>query len=516
MKNEGGKVKAILIAIISILVIAFFAVLIVFKIRGNDDKKNGKAAAAPNADTMTYIKETDTEYTFIDSNGNVRTLKKNSVGTIAFNMNEGNVLHNNSMYAKKDDSYQIIDFNGNKLYEADSISLLNYSEDAVLYQVRKDGKNGVVNAKGEEIIKPEHSESFDAFSASHIDGYVAIEEYDSELDRDALLIFNKDGQRVYKGPIDESSFSATMAKGGTTNSGVSLIVARKDKTNIGVINLKTGEEFNTITDNGDQIIDIDIKGNYALISSYAKGSSDTAIKTYYWFGEDGKVTKKLNLTDKEYISYWNGSQSEEYTIYKNYTNNEEIAIDKYGKEVYKTTGGSLTQRQHTNGISDKTISYVIDNKQRAYKTIKSDGTVLFEDKAVSVVGNKYVAVGTSLYKHDGSLYMENVKGYMSVYDLDIIKTADKIIIENQEGKTIEKEATYNLGKEAELLTDNYVAIKDNKKVKIINMKDLSIKELDFDSANSIYLKKGYICVVEKDSTREYYNANGDKIYTSKK
>ncbi|MBR2705267.1 MAG: hypothetical protein IKE91_07345 [Clostridia bacterium] len=517
MKNENGKAKAILIAIIAILLIALFAVLIVFKFIGNGNKKNEDSAKAAQTDTMTYVATTDKDYVFIDTNANVRKIKKDSLGKNAISMNEGTTIYNNSLLVKNDDGYAIIDFNGNKIYEAESIKIVESTKEATLYEVRKDGKSSIVNAKGEEIIKPEHSELFSSFGVADLDGYIYVTEYASEFSGDALNVYDKDGKRVYRGPVD-SSFSGYTANGGITRSGVPLLVARKNATSIGVINLKTGEEFNTITDNNDHAIDIDIKGNYAVIKSYARGTygadQGDNIVTYYWFGEDGKVSKKLNLTDKEYISYWNGSLTEDYTIYKNYTTNEETAIDKYGKDVYKTTG-SLSQKQYTNSITGKTTSYVIEEVKRKYKTIKSDGSVLFEDKAVSAVGNKYVASGTTLYKQDGTQYMENIKGYISVYNLDIIKTADKIIIENQEGKSIEKPADFDLGKEAKLLNDNTVVLTNDKKFIVINMNDLSMKELDFSTARSAYVEEGYIMTYGTGSTREYYNANGDKIYTYK-
>ena len=118
-------------------------------------------------------------------------------------------------------------------------------------------------------------------------------------------------------------------------------------------------------------------------------------------------------------------------------------------------------------------------------------------------------------KQDGTQYMENIKGYISVYNLDIIKTADKIIIENQEGKSIEKPADFDLGKEAKLLNDNTVVLTNDKKFIVINMNDLSMKELDFSTARSAYVEEGYIMTYGTGSTREYYNANGDKIYTYK-
>lgn len=512
MKNENGGSKAIFIAIISVIVLAFFAVLLVFKFKGNGNK-NGEAAAAAYTDTMTYIETTDSDYVFIDSNANVRKIKKDSIGSIAFNMNEGTVLYHNSILTKKDDKYVVVDFNGKTLYESDFITRLLQNKDTTLYQFEENGKYGIINAKGEVVVKPEHSEYFGTFDSSKISEYIYVVEYDSELKDKVLVIFDKDGNQKYKGQV-EYGFTGNSAKCGKTRTGVNLITARKNETTINVINLNTGEEFNTVTDNNDHAIDIEIKGNCAVVKSYAKGTyganQGDEITKYYWFGEDGKVSKTIAKAENESVYFWNGSEDEEYTIYTN-ASNEKIAINKYGKEVYKSTG-SLSQRQFTNTITGVTTSYIIDSVGNNYKIIKEDGTTLFEGK-LGIVGNKYVSSGTTLYKHDGTKYLENIKGYTSVYNLEIIKTADKIIIENQDGKTLEKDANYDLGNEAKLLNNDTVVLLNNKKLKVVNMNDLSMKELDFSSASYVFVRDGFITVTGKDSKYEYYNANGDKIYT---
>lgn len=521
MKNESGKAKAILITVISILIIALIAVLVIFKIKGNGNSdKNGESNEKNSgySDTMSYIETTDKDYVFIDSNANVRKIKKDSFDKIVNNLNEGDVIYNNSLLVKKNDNYMIVDFNGKKLFESrEYIERLTQSKDGTIYQYREDGKYGLLNAKGEVLVKPEEYDELFESLESKLDPYVYTADYSSDSTGYDLVIFDKDGKKAYEGVVDSDSLFGN--KCGKTRSGVNLIAIRKDKTTITVVNLNTGEEFNTITDNNDHAIEISIKGNVAEITSYARGTyganQGDEIKTYYWFGEDGKVSKTLKLADGESLNLWNGSSEEEYTIYRN-ANNENFAINKYGKEIYKSTN-SLSQVQYTNEITGVTTSYLVENLgNKSYKTIKSDGTVLFEDKGVGVVGNKYVSSGTTIYKHDGTQYMENLKGYKSLYNLDIIKTEDKYIIENQEGKSIEKDLEFDLGKEARLLDDNTVVLMNNKKINIVNMNDLSMKELDFSDASYVFVKKGYISVSGKDSGYEYYNANGDKIYTKSK
>lgn len=520
MKNESGKTKAILIATISVLV-ALVAILVIFKFKGNGNsgknaENNGESAGY--SDTMSYVETTDKEYVFIDSNANVRKIKKDSVDKIVTNLNEGDVIYNNSLLAKKNDNYVIVDFNGKKVFESSEyIERLVQSKDGTLYQYRENGKYGLVNAKGEVLVKPDkYDELFKALE-SKLDPYVYTADYSSGSTGYDLVIFDKDGKKVYEGVVDSNSLYGN--KCGKTRSGVNLIAIRKDKTTLTVVDLNTGDEINTITDNNDHAIEIETKGNIAIITSYAKGTyganQGDEIKTYYWFGEDGKVSKTLKLAEGENLHLWNGSEDEDFTIYTN-ANRENIVINMYGKEIYKSTN-SLSQKYYTNEITGETKSYIIEDLGgKKYKTIKSDGTVLFEDKAVGVVGNKYVSSGTTIYKHDGTQYMENLKGYKSLYNLDIIKAEDKYIIENQDGKSIEKDIEFDLGKEARLLNDDTVVLMNNKKINIVNMNDLSMKELDFSDASYVFVKNGYISVSGKDLGYEYYNAKGEKIYTKSK
>lgn len=521
MKNESGKTKVILITIISILVVTLIALLVIFKFKGNGNSdKNGKNnnGATGYSDIMSYIETTDKDYVFIDSNANVRKIKKDSFDKIVNDLNEGDVIYNNSLLVKKNDNYMIVDFNGKKLFESSEyIDRLVQSKDGTLYQYRENGKYGLLDAKGEVLVKAEvYDEPFKAIE-SELDPYVYTADYSSGSTGYDMVIFDKDGKKVYEGVVNSSSVYGNDC--GKTRSGVNLLAIRKDKTTITVVNLNTGEEFNTITDNNDHNIEISIEGNVAEITSYARGTyganQGDEIKTYYWFGEDGKVSKTLKLADGESLHLWNGSNEEVCTIYTN-TNKENIAINMYGKEIYKSTN-TLSQVQYTNEITGETIMYIVEDLgKKSYKTIKSDGTVLFEDKGVGVVGNKYVSSGTTIYKHDGTQYMENLKGYKSVYNLDIIKSEDKYIIENQDGKSIEKDLEFDFGKEAKLLNDNTVVLMNNKKINIVNMNDLSMKELDFSDASYVFVEKGYIYVSGKDSGYEYYNSNGDKIYTRSK
>lgn len=514
MKNDNGGTKTIFIAVISILIIALVAILVVFKFKGSNNNNGNNGGSTGYTENMSFIESNDNEYVFIDTNCNVRKLKKDSIGNIS-SMNEGEVLYKNSMLAKKDGKASIIDFNGKTLYGPAEVELLTNSKEAVLYQFRDNHKYGVLNEKGEVIVEAKYESDFSMVSPN-LNSFFYVIDDSSTSSGSEINIFDKDGKNVYTGPIGTDTLFGN--KCGKTRTGINLLAMRKSTTSIVVVNMNTGDEIATLTDNNDHVFDIVIKGNVAVISSYKQGpygaDEGDRVTRYVWFDENGKISKALDLKENESLGFWNGSDSEDYTIYKN-ASREEIAIDKYGKEVYKSSG-SLSQIYYTNEITKKTNSLIIESQGgKKYSTINSEGKVILEGQAKKI-GNKYVLVGKTLYNLDGTKYMDDVKKYTSIYDLDIIKTEDKTIIENQDGKSVEKEADFDLGKEYRLLNDNTVVLLQNKKLKIVNMTDLSIKDLDFSDATYVFIKEGYIYVSNKNSEVDYYNENGDKIYTRKK
>ena len=510
MKNDSGKTKAILIAVISILVVALVAVLVVFKIKGSKDDKKG--SAGEQTATMTLIEKSSDEYVFIDTNGNIRKLSKKSIGELD-SMNDGTIIYQNSLHAKKDKKEYIIDFSGNTLFESDrQIKPLVNNKEAAIYQYSKDGKYGLLNAKGEEIVEAKYSDYFNTLDQK-LDTYIYTTGYSGNGGEKEVHFFDKDGKMIYSGPIEDTSLLGN--KCGKTRAGVNLITFRESKTSVVVLNLNTGDKLTTLQDAGDHAFDIDIKGNVAVITSYKQGTyganEGENVTKYVWFDENGKISKALNKTENEHLSFWNGSADEDYTIYTN-ENREEVAINKYGKEVYKSSKG-LEQANYTNEVTGKTTSVIID---KLSGTVNSEGKVLF-DKATKSIGNKYLFDGSTLYNLDGTKYMENVKSYKSVYNIELIKTADKTIIENQDGKSVEKEATFALEGDYKLLSDStFAVIAKDKKVTLVNMNDLSFKELDTKDSKYVLAYKGFITVGGSDSGYTYYNTNGDKIYTKKK
>ena len=210
---------------------------------------------------------------------------------------------------------------------------------------------------------------------------------------------------------------------------------------------------------------------------------------------------------------WSGTDGEADLAILNKDSNN-IVINKYGKEIYSTTN-PISCHEYVNNKSGLTYAYLVETLgKNKYKTMNSEGKTILEQN-LSSVGNNYILSNKTLYKPDGTKYLEDVTQYNSVYDLDFITTKDKTIIENSEGKKIEEELDFKLVKTDYLLDDNTVVLESDKYMTIIDTKELSIKTIDISSYDYVFAYKGYI-KMRGDSEYEYYNKNGELIYTEQK
>jgi len=518
MNNESGntKVKAVLIAVIILLIVGLVAVLVLFKtgaLKGNNSTADGENnAQIGNADTMTFIEKKDGNYVFIDSNGNVRKISE-SCGNI--DISEGSCAYKNCILVSKDGKQSLIDFNGKTIYGPASLKRIISNSKKCIYQLYEGGKYGVIDETGSVLVPATSSNYFNEISTENSSGYTNSYFYGHETSSTGggydVTIYDLEGKVVYKFLSKEASLYGEKCY--SNQNGVTLLTIRTDSNTKSVVNLKTGDIIETINDTDKYSVDLAGEGSSTRIRVQDYGSYYK--NTYYWFGEDGKVSKKVELAENASFKTSGASIQKAFSI-MNKANGEHVAINKYGKEVYTSTK-SLSQIECANGITGKSTAYIVENVDRKkYQMINEDGKVVFNDGA-SYVGNKYVLIGSSLYKHDGTKYMDDVKAYVSVYNLDIIKTQDKIIIENQNGKSVEKGVDFKIGKNQKLLGDNIVIMENEKKVTLVNMDDLSMKELDFSDAEYIFYEDGYITVVNKNTkTYEYYNKSGNKIYERKR
>lgn len=520
MKKEEGKVsiKAIIIIVITVLTMAVVAIIVLAKtgiINGINISNNNEQSANSGGYTkeMTYVGEEGNNYVFIDTAGNLKKIGKDILGN-KLEINEDSCVYNNNFLISKDGKQSIVDFSGKTVYGPASLSRLVQTENVSLYQVYEGGKYGVVNSEGKIIVPIECKNSISKFSSGDLE-YFRTSDYNNNGKGYIITFFDKDGKKVYE---DEYSYNYIKEeKSIVIRDDVAILSFRKDENTVIVLNLKDGKVVQTLNIDNNYSVSLDNKGGALEIQCTGYGDNKDK-KIYCWFDNNDNVSKTIELAEDEYIeARGTGRGVEEYCILKKAS--EYTAIDKYGKEFYKTTN-SLGQAQYTNEKDGTTISYLIESlDKRQYKVINSSGNVIL-DKEISTVGNNYVLCrdGT-LYKHDGTKYIDGVVKYESFYDLDVITTKDRTIIENKNGNRIEKEKDYTLkeiqtytGDNIRLICDNVVVFVNNKKVTIINTDNLSVKELDFSSASYVYARKGYIFIF-KDSNYEYYNKDGNKIFT---
>lgn len=516
---------------LNLVLITTILVEIIFSLTGCGKKNvssdsNGTDSSNKNinlTDTMVYVAEEDKDYVLIDTAGNVKKLSKDLIGQLDYNTDT--ILYHNSMLTKKENKYILVDFNGNKIYESEKrLSLLVNNKDKTLYQYKdENGKYGVIDSSAKVVVPAEYDGIHNiATNFNYFYSYTDNNKNDNK-NKYIITIFNSDGKKVYESDCyDNLSYYDKDTR--TTDNGISVLNIRKDENTVIVLNLNTGEVIQTINATKDYTVSLYSKGN-ALEVTWYKGSTygnrDDKKSKYYWFGENEKVSKEIELAEDESLSVQlstnynklSTSDSSSCTILS--TKSENIAIDEYGKEFYKTNN-LLHIEQYKNEKDGKVYTFLKEEiGRKSYKIINSEGKVILE-KDISGIGNKYILAEKTLYKHDGTKYLDNVTSYSSLYDLEIIKTKEKMIIENSEGKQVEHELDYNSSVDnIKLIDEDTVAIKTNKLLTMINIVDLSIKTVDISSYKYVFLKDGYY-EVRADSKRMYYNKNSELIYETKK
>jgi len=515
MKNEKGDASVkVVVAITSVILAILVIVLIALIVKGIVGKNGKKAEPEPvqeetvYTNPMSFIEFKDNQYVFIDTDGEIVKLKGDSFDAIT-DLKEGDMVYDNSLLTHNDENASVVDFNGNVLYGPGKIEYLIKSKDVVLYQFEENEKYGVLNSKGEVIVPAKYSSKMTILSQKLDNYFYTIGEDNSG---NKLYIFDKDGKIAYEGNSENNiMYNVVCEKTGT---GMNIVVVRKNPTLLAAINLNTGEEIYTLTDNNDHDILVENKGMAVKIESYKSGmygTEESDLKgSFLWFDENGKISRNIDLSVAQDLNQLNKFSDNVYSIYRDGTG-KYVAVDKYGKEVYKSEN-ELTQSQYVNKVTGDIHAYILEKSPEGYyKTINVEGNVIVNGYP-QAVGNKYFLVGSTLYRHDGTKYMENVIEYTAIYNIDIIKTREKTTIENNNGDLIEEAYDYNLGSQVYLLNNQTVIFEGNKKLTIINMDDLSKKEPDFSSSEYVYIKKGYICTYNGLSGYEYYNTKGEKIY----
>ena len=236
------------------------------------------------------------------------------------------------------------------------------------------------------------------------------------------------------------------------------------------------------------------------------------LRTYYMFGKDGNISKTFDGKDEK-VYVQKGRDEDSFAVVG--INGVESVFDQYGNEIYKLTQNFSDIISYKDKKNNKAVSYIsesVDRRNNNKKLINSEGKEIATGKNFSV-GNKYILVDeTTLIKPDGSKYMENVKWYYSVYDLDFILVDGKYIIEDSNGVIIE-DKDFAFGSKTGYY-GNYVYFAEDDYVTTIDIANKKMSIAKFDSPKYMFAQKGYI-EISTDSGYDYYNKNGEKIYTKK-
>lgn len=518
MKNEEGRVstKVIVFLIIAIIILViviagtFFILKSgVIKIDALDSLKSNNTIQI--ADEMHFIEKKNENYVFIDKIGNLIKLPASSMGerNVFTEMDSTTILYNNSILVQKDDSYSIMDFTGKTIFETKGeLKKLINSKEKTLYTLYDNGKYGIVDATGKMVLPIEYENRFETFNTHYIYTYKKNQEESGEPY--ILSIFNTDGNKVCE---IESSVNYFLAPSQVkTRNGIFAVALQKNNNTYIVLNLNTGDILQTIdisknTEYGGNITLKDV-GN-ALLVEWENDKESGKQGMYYWFDNEYKFINSAKNTNEQYYT----AENSEFRILK--FRDKFYVLNKSGKIPY-SSDHLIELISYEDEINNKTYSFFRENLGgKKYKIMNSEfQTILEED--ISSVGNKYILANKTLYKHDGTKYMNNVEKYYKIYDIDVIKTNDKTILENSEGKQVELDKEFNVVHNHEYLFENGLIVLDNEGViTVINKNDLSTKVFDYKDKENVYVENGYIHTYENDK-EVYYNINGDEIYEKQK
>ena len=518
MKNEYGRVSTKVIVFLIIAIIILVATIIgsffvlksgIIKIDALNGLKNNNTIEI--ADEMRFVEKKDGDYVFIDKKGNLIKLPESSMGkrNIFTEMSSDTILYNNSILVENDDNYSIMDFTGKIVFETKGeLKKLINSKEKTLYMLYENGKYGVVDGSGKVIIPIEYENRFDTFNTNYI--YTYKDNYNNSGEEYILSIFNNDGNKVCDFETSNSSYLGPEQI--KIKNEIYIIALEKNNNTYVVLNLNTGDIIQTIdvSNNNGYGVKISLKdaGN-ALLVEWKSDKDGAAQGMFYWFGDDNKVINSAQETDKQ---YYPGSNSK-FRILE--LNNKYYVLNESGKIPYSSDNSLqlLSYEDEKNNITYSFIKERLGTKK--YKVMNSEfQTVLEED--VSSVGNRYIFANKTLYKHDGTKYMDNVERYYKIYNIDFIETNDKTILENGEGKQAELSKEFSVAHNHEYLFDGgFIVLNNEGEITVINENDLSVKVFNYKEKGSAYVENGYIHSYEEDK-EVFYNINGDIIYEKEK
>ena len=524
MKSEKGiTLIKLVIACIAVIMVGFVLVILmklgVIKFGKNKSNnldikvgtKEEKIERNPqHTDKMTFITSNKDEYVFIDDSGNVIKLPRTIMANNS--IDEGTIFYNDNILIKKDNKYKVIDFNGNTVFESnDMIRIIMNKEERTLYSFVENGKYGVIDSKGRIIINARYDSDFE-----NIDGieyfYTYSRNFDPKGEKYLITIFNEDGQMVYE--TDSWTNSLTESQACETENNINIIEMPRQKNTVDIVNINSAEVLESIKKEDETVVKVRPESNVLFLDWYEgldnenKKIKEQAI--YYWFGEDKKVSRKVEFEETSKDSYVDGVKY--YSMIKE--GSKKTITDVYGNDIYETNNPiqMIEYQPRENGTVYPFLLEETGNN--TYKIINSKGNAVLYEK-LDKVGNKYLLVGNTLYTHDGVKYMENVNKYFTLYDLDIIITREKMYIENANGKVAEKNTEGSIELGGYLIDENTVVCQNEGNLLMVDVNDMTINRLDLSSYYNIVVHDGYISASNKSLTN-YYNKYGELIYVINK
>lgn len=518
MKSNKGITLIRLVEAVIIFIILLFALVILLRqgilnMKKEDDNFEIKLEAIEerkkrnqnHTETMTFITSNENEYVFIDDEGHVIKLPRTIMGDKT--IEEGTQFFNDNILIKKDNKYKVIDFDGNTLYEADKeIEELVNNKEKTLYGFSKNNKYGVIDSNGNLVLQALYSQKMqkiEGLDYFYTYGY----NYNAKGEKYLITIFNKNGEKVYE--TDSYINSLADIKKCKTYNGINVILIPKNKKTAEVVNINSGEKIKTISLTKKTEVEIKDEGNVLILDWYElgkKGKKTDEKIIYYWFGKDEKISRQAEFEPNSGEGYVDGVKY--FVLIKEGSKN--TITDEYGKDIYTTNNPiQMVEYQAREGteIYPFLFEKLADNQ---YKIMDYTGKAILYER-LDKVGNKYLQVGNTLYRHDGVKYMSNVIKYFSYNDLDIIVTQNKIFIENADGRVAERERDASMDTYCGLIDANTLICKNDGNLLAIDIRNLTMKTIDLSSFYNIKVHDGYISAVDKDKTN-YYNKNGDLLY----
>lgn len=536
-ENGSGAVKAILIIIIILIMlggIAFCVWKFALKGKNNQTQEQAKQEESQNIENPNEYLKYVSQTTVKDSEGENQTEKLyiNIEGkTLVLTDAEESCDINHEVYvSRKDSKYGLKDIKGNMVIDYgtyDNISSFTYSNyrygkymfgydvETGYFRVKSDNKEGVVDYKGNVIIKPEYDFIFcecqDVSNMGERSIYFSARKKQEDGSYKHSIINNTGVEVARLSSNSEYLSSDYDVEKKILNDGIIILALTNEESNkTSVINV-TGNElignysFSTKpTSSYAKKAEISQKGNALIVDIKKDEDADVSEKSeIYFFGEDNKKKNKLT------------QEGDYYPVIDNNSDYYIIDIGRSGKKLYNKRGELIKD-------IDGSLNIISSNNKTYFSKENTEGCILYDESFKEIDKGSSMKFAWKSYLKDGVLYdysgnkiIDNVRylyegsNISSEHDTyDYITTNDgKSYITNGK-KVLELQKSYS---------DRDVIGYNNKYIIITRENDKVIYELDtfkelgkFSKTEDIYTYNNYNVVKMGDN---YYDYRGNLIET---